>query len=339
MACTRHIRHTLLALAASAACAVSLAGCGPLAQLSSPGVEEASRDAAEALSPSVSADALVKEGTLTVGVDADAASAPYYIVGDDGTVSGMDVDLASALAQQLGLQVRFVSVDDPAEALGSQCDVVLGVEAGELAGTEVVGSSSQGAVALFRRGEASVVSLDDVDGSTVGVQEGSVSQGVLEGSNLSVTTRTYSNLNEAFNALEAGTIDYVLCDAYSGAYLAVAYGDLSFAGTLDEPVARGVAVAEGNAELGQAVSGALEAMSGNGVTGLVRARWVGALPELTESTMVPGVELSSAGDHAADAGEGGTTADGETSTDAGETFEDDATPMDGSTAGSNAATL
>ena len=73
MACTRHIRHTLLALAASAACVVSLAGCGPLAQLSSPGVEEASRDAAEALSPSVSADALVKEGTLTVGVDADAS--------------------------------------------------------------------------------------------------------------------------------------------------------------------------------------------------------------------------------------------------------------------------
>lgn len=338
MARPRHIRQALAALVASAALGLSLAGCSLPFGLPG-GSGQSQGDEAPAPEPAVSDAALVQAGTLTVGVPDESANAPYYIVGDDGGVSGMDVDLASALAERLGLEVRFVSVDDAGDALGTSCDVVLGAEEGDVAGAVVEGSTSQAAVALFRRGEAGVATLDEVSGATVGVQEGSVSQGVLEGSNLEVTARTYSNLNEAFNALEAGTIDYVLCDAYSGAYLAVAYGDLAFAGTLDEPVSRGVAMAEGNDELVSAVSGALGELSGNGVVGLVRARWVGTLPDLTSETVVPGVTLSQTSG-ATDA-EGGDedAGDGESATDAGETFSEDSAPMDGSTAGSNAATL
>lgn len=333
MACIRRVRQILVVLAASAACVFALTGCGPFA--ASPGVEEASREAAESLTPTVSGTALVQEGTLTVGVETEAVSAPYYIVGDDGSLAGMDVDLASALAQQLGLQVRFVAVEDPASELGTTCDVVFEAENGDISGAAVVGSSSQGSVALFHRGEAGAVTLDEVNGKTLGVQEGSISQGVLENSNLSVTTRTYSNLNEAFNALEAGTLDYVLCDAYSGAYLAVTYGDIAFAGNLDTPTTRGVAVAETNTELSQAVSNALQTMSDNGITSLARVRWVGSLPELTSDTVVSGVVISENNHSAA----GNVAGEGEMSTDSGETFENDATPMDGSTAGSNAATI
>ncbi len=343
MGCFRRVRQTLVVVATATACVFALSGCGPFA--SSPGVEEASREASESLTPTVSGDALVQEGTLTVGVEASNASAPYYIVGDESsadgendssTLSGMDVDLASALAQQLGLQVRFVSIDDPETALGTTCDVVFEAEDGDISGATVVGSSSQGAVALFHRGEAGTVTLDDVNGTTVGVQEGSVSQSVLENSNLSVTTRTYSNLNEAFNALEAGTLNYVLCDAYSGAYLAVTYGDIAFAGNLDTPVTRGVAVAESNTELSQAVSNALQTMSSGGITSLARVRWVGNLPELSSDTVISGVVISE-NNHSSSATT--TAGEGEMSTDSGETFENDATPMDGSTAGSNAATL
>lgn len=334
MGCFRRVRQTLVVLATSVACVLALTGCGPFA--SSPGVEEASREAAESLTPVVSGDALVQEGTLTVGVDTSTVNAPYFILGDDSTLSGMDVDLASALAQQLGLQVRFVSIDDPETALGTTCDVIFEAEDGDIADATVVGSSSQSSVALFHRGEAETVTLDDVNGKTVGVQEGSVSQGVLENSNLSVTARTYSNLNEAFNALEAGTLDYVLCDAYSGAYLAVSYGDITFAGNLDVPVTRGVAVLQSNTELAQAVSSAMQTMSESGITSLARVRWVGTLPDLTSDTVVSGVVISE-NNHATI--NESTTGEGDMSTDSGETFENDSTPMDGSTAGSNAATL
>ena len=63
---------------------------------------------------------------------------------------------------------------------------------------------------------------------------------------------------------------------------------------------------------------------------------VGTLPDLTSDTVVSGVVISE-NNHATT--NESTTGEGDMSTDSGETFENDSTPMDGSTAGSNAATL
>ena len=112
---------------------------------------------------------------------------------------------------------------------------------------------------------------------------------VNQKSGASVSVQEFANLNEAFDALDAGTVDYVLCDAYSGAYLAAIHPGIACAGTINDPSAIGIGVASGNAELQTAVQGALEAISTNGVMGIVRSRWIGSMGNLSGESRVQGL--------------------------------------------------
>lgn len=311
-------RHTQarsrLAVAATLVASCALAGCsiGPLSLdglAGTPSVEEALAERRAALAPAITNDALVEPDTLTVGL-LSAQTAPLVLTGQDGASTGLDVDVAHALADELGLsKVSFVFVSDADSALQGECDVVMGlpVDDGEdRGGASVTGNYAQSAVGLFVAGEASApVDASALEGATVGVQAGSVSAALLDESAPGVAQSPYPNLNEAFEALAAGEVDYVACDAYAGAYLATALADASLVGTLDAPRAVGVAVSADG--LVPAVSSALESIQSNGVVDVARARWVGDLPALTEATRVSGLDSlaasdSAAADESADAG-------------------------------------
>ena len=249
-------------------------------------VAEAREQRRSELMPSVSDDDLVTPGTLTVGLRATGA-APLVIASEDGSYQGIDVDTAYALADQLGLgSVEFVSVRSVAEGVET-CDVVMGADADET-GCTVVGSYVQSALGVFCAGEPASVPIDAsaLSGATVGVQSGSVSQASLDELDLGCTDETFSNLNEAFDALSAGTVDYVVCDAYAGAYLATAYDGVGFAGTIDTPATVGVAVASDSSNLIGNVQMALDEIQVNGVAEIGKSRWVGDFPSLTEATVV-----------------------------------------------------
>ncbi|WP_455139852.1 substrate-binding periplasmic protein [Thermophilibacter sp.] len=290
---SRHIHAHGLATAAALVAACALTGCsvGPVSLddfVGTPSVEEALADRRAALAPVVTSDALVEPDTLTVGLLA-TQTAPLVITADDGTPSGIDVDTALALADALGLsRVSFVSVPNVAGGLDGTCDVVMGVEDADAGDATVAGGYAQSATGLFTTGGVTApIDAADLDGATVGVQAGSVSASLLDDYDLSITQSPYANLNDAFDALEAGEVDYVACDAYAGAYLAATLSDASFAGTLDDPVTAGVAVPSG--ELQAAVTSALQDIQTNGVGDVARARWVGALPTLTAETRVTGL--------------------------------------------------
>ena len=136
---------------------------------------------------------------------------------------GLDVDVAYALADELGVDCAFVSVTGLSDAYDA-CDVVMGVRAGDDADTAVAGSYAEDAMALFSRASSGTkATAADLAGKTVGVQAGSVSQRALASAGTQAAEQDFTNLNEAFAALEAGTVDYVLCGAYPGGYLAAVY--------------------------------------------------------------------------------------------------------------------
>ena len=111
----------------------------------------------------------------------------------------------------------------------------------------------------------------------MGLQSGSVSQRLLSQTDLRMLETSYDNLNEAFEALAAGEIDFVCCD-------------LNFAGTLDVPTAEGIAVAADNTALQVNVQSALDTVSSNGLMTLVRVKWIGGMPNATNQTVVAGLE-------------------------------------------------
>ena len=332
--------------------ALVLGGCNaqglPGIAQPTPSVDQALATLASEHAQSVPDGALVTAGTLTVGIDTKAEAVPLYFAGADGAISGLDVDLASALAEQMGLRVSFVSVSDPSSELGVTCDVVMNYAGTDTAataaptGTAVTTACSyaEAAPALFGKQLSGTLSGPDLAGKRVGVQAGSRSASTLEQTDLSLRSTGYNNLNDAFSALESGDVDYVLCEAYPGAYLAQAYADVSMGGILGEPTSKGIAMLGTNADLRQGVSDAFSTLRESGSYDLMRARWVGSLSNLSAADQVKGVSTKGTPEAAADAsdaltgGRSATTSPGAmgTSEDASAT----GNAGDGSTAGANA---
>lgn len=329
-------RNTVAAAAALATC-VALSGCSsPLSAVAGPraSVGEALAAKTAALSPKVTST--ISKGVLTVGIDTQDSMVPLYVGSSSGRAYGMDVDLAGALADELGLKVRFVSVDDANPGLGTTCDVLMGAVDGQVGGATVVGDYAEQASAFFHKGDTGVAKVDDLSSKSVGVQTGSVSQTALSKTGLVMSVKTYDNLNVAFDALESGGVDYVLCDAYSGAYLSARYDEVCLAGTLDAPRAQGIAVSSQNAELADAVKAAYDAVEKNGLMGLVRRRWVAGMDALSASSQVQDVPAGASGAAASGATGTGTATEGDSDGASQASLEGASA---GHEAGSNAATV
>ena len=277
-------RKKILALASmlTLTAALFLSGCNlPASPGGEPSNDTSSRTQVQ---QTVQDSALVNAGTLTVGVNLDAAMAPLCYE-QNGDARGLDADLASALAGQMGLKVKFVNVSSPASSLGTVCDVVMGQRASTEGVYTLAGTYAESASAFFHKGDTGIAKVDDLSSKRLGLQGGSVSEAALDRTGLTVEKKGYGKVNDAFAALESGDVDYVLCEAYAGAYLAhSAYEDVRFVGTLNRPEAEGIACSNSNTELSSAVSSALDTLKGNGVYSLIRSRWLGDFDSIEAET-------------------------------------------------------
>lgn len=316
------------ALSAAFACLLAgacLAGCqAPVTTSVADAV--ALRNAQAKAQMSVSAPVVHQDGVLRVAVLTSAGS-PHVMEASDGTLQGIDVDVAAALAQQMGLGLELVPVSSVSEASAQGADVVLGVSPQDSGGLTVVSSYMEEAVGLFCHDGADLSDAGALASQGVAVVSGTGAQrAVTAVPGLAAAQRPYDGIDAAFDALEAGEVACVACPAYEGAYIALGHPGISMAGTVDVPRTVGAGVERGNTELVSAVQDSLDAVGSNGVLALIRSRWVGDLPTLTADSLIG--DLSAA----------------EPLTDEGEGLAAEASPAapagagDGSTAGSNAVT-
>lgn len=254
-------------------------------------VDEARQSVLASNVSTLSDDALVLPGYLTVGVKTETSTAPLCIQGDGGRLSGMDADIAAALASELGLKVRYIPVTD-ASSLGTEVDVIMNGRTDNPDDITIAGTYVEAAISFFHKGETTVSIPTDLGGKSVGLQAGSQAEAMLNGTGLKMSQKAYANLNEAFDGLAAGEVDYVLCEAYPGAYLASLHQGITFAGSLESPVTAGVAVLTSNTELTSQLQSAFAAISQNGILELIRMRWVGQMPTLTIDSQIQNVPVS-----------------------------------------------
>lgn len=313
------------------------------------------------LVPKVSADATKHEGVLTVGLR-DSQGAPFVVgasstagggsATSDTLVDGLDVDVACVLADELGLRVDFVRVDDVRSALEGSCDMVMGVSPLEANGAYVMGNYAQTASALFRHGgEAHLATAEEVRGARIAVQRASSSQQLLRRLGLEADKYACDNLNDAFATLADGEVDFVACSSAAGAYLSMLRPDITFVGMLEAPTTLGYAVAASDNELSDALGKALSTVESNGLLGEACRPWLGELAVLEDGQAIEGlsVETPDVADTSATPNEGVTDDDstGEETAESGDetTADGPNAPIDGSStetevvAGSNAATL
>lgn len=262
--------------------------------------------------PKITPPAIGEAGVLRAGVDLEY---PPFAGTDDGREAGLDIDVAEAVAAELGLTLKTVQVE-PSEAATALAegavDIVLSVPFNEeaLLGSTIAGTYVTDGPAFFTLGSGDTtatgapgstedtsasdaataggapatvepLTLADMRDLRVGAQDSSASFWLLEYELGEGAVGAYPTLREAFDALAAGQIDVVAADAAVGAYIARDFERVVFAGQIGDATPLGVAVAPDNAELETAVREALNTIAANGVLETVLSTWLGDLPELS----------------------------------------------------------
>lgn len=223
-------------------------------------------------------------GTLRVGVD--ASNAPYAAE-SQGAIVGIDVDVAAALADELGLKLELVDVGSNAEQAFTtdDVDIVMGVgsDAKNCWISEPYLSSS---IVLFAAEEGAKVPTS-TDVFAVAAQAASMSAvevtNRLGQENLEAT----ADIQTAFDQLKSGSVNYVATDSTIGSYVAHTAGMTIYpVALLADETKYCIGAPDTAAGLQDAISQALKTLSDGGVLALIDQKWLGAQMDFTSLTLI-----------------------------------------------------
>ncbi|WP_052241533.1 substrate-binding periplasmic protein [Berryella intestinalis] len=287
----------VLAVAAAVCAALCLAGCA------SNHYEPAKK------TQTVADSALKKPGVLRVGVNASAAPLAGK-ASSSSKIVGLDVDIAAAVADELGVKVEIVDAgSDPASALRSgDVDMVLGADVSST-DTDYWRSNAylQTGVALFSAKEGSSAPRV-TDSVKIGAQVSSKSAWSVENLFGSNALTVEESLAVAFKDLKAGAVDYVASDALTGVYLAKTSGvDASVVALLQQPGGYCAGVSTSNLELQKAVSSALSKLASGGVIEVIERKWLGQKVDIASLTVISGSGATTVADQSDDSSDKGET--------------------------------
>lgn len=213
---------TKIAAAAAALClgAALLAGCS--------GSNDAADNAADngaAANPDAT--------TLIVGLD--NAYPPYGFIGDDGNLTGFDIDLATEVAARNGWNLELEAIDwDAKDALLNQGTINCIWNGFTMEGREDGYTFSEPYMlneqVIVVKKDSGITSLSDLAGKTVVTQADSAALDVLEGDKKDLadtfkSLQTLPDYNNAFMQLESGMVDAVACDLSIAQYQIAAKPD------------------------------------------------------------------------------------------------------------------
>lgn len=223
----------------------------------------------------VAPEALHQPGTLRVGVDASS----YPFAGQaNGETSGIDVDVASALAMEMGLKIEVVDVGaEPAKAIeAGDVDIVMGVE-GEEAGDSMWTSDAYApsVIGVFSMDEGAAVPKSSKKPS-IAAQTSSLSAWLVSRQFGAEALTAEDDLKTAFADLADGTVQYAAADAVVGKYVLNSQGINGYlVALMQQPDGYCIGMAGDNAELQTAVTQALSTIQTNGIMGIIMQKWTG----------------------------------------------------------------
>ena len=265
-------RVPTIAFAAVALLALLVSGCTP-------------KPAQETLTPKVKPPVIGKAGVLRAAID---LTYPPFGGVSKGKRAGLDIDVASAVAQELGLTLEVV---DASPTLGAQLlrdgkvDVMLGgvpIEQAVQLEVSFAGPYINDAPAIFSANDESAT-MTSIAGATIGAQQGSLAYWLAAEEWGEESVVAFPSLVDAMSQAASGTIEYVVGDGVVGAYMLRQYPTLKLNGQLAPAVPVGVTVAKDATDLEGAVRDALDRLSSAGVLETLRRKWLGDVPRFQGS--------------------------------------------------------
>lgn len=280
----KRLRTVLLVCVVAMLSAFALSGCS---SNTGNGIPQTS-------SPSITTPNIGKDGTLRVGVNAQ--SAPFAFQ-NSNRIIGVDVDIAAAIADQLGLKLELVDVGtDPTSAIDDgSVDVVMDIDpTGAYTRNYWVSDPYiQSAPALFATTNTAVPTPTQATTPRIGVQTNSYSSSLVSQIYGNDALSFTNGITNAFSELSGGQVDYVACDAVVGTYINNTQNSgAHIVALLEQPSGYSFACANDNTVLQGAISNALSTLQRNGVMPLLQSKWLGSAMDLSATQVVEGADES-----------------------------------------------
>ncbi|WP_058911182.1 cystine ABC transporter substrate-binding protein [Entomohabitans teleogrylli] len=228
-------------------------------------------------------DKIKQRGTLLVGLE--GTYPPFSFQGEDGKLTGFEVEFAQQLAEHMGVKAELKPTkwDGMLASLDSKrIDVVVNQVTISDARKKKYDFSTpytvSGIQALVKKGEeAAIKTAADLQGKKVGVGLGTNYEEWLRQNVKGVDIRTYDDDPTKYQDLRVGRINVILVDRLAALDLVKkTNATLAVAG---EPFSRqeaGVAVRKGNDDLLNAINQAIAEMQKDGSLAKLSEKWFGA---------------------------------------------------------------
>ena len=219
-------------------------------------------------------------GTLTMATNAQFEPYEYY---DGDKIVGIDVDIAQAIADELGMELEIEDIAFDSiipEIVSGKADMALAgmtVTEDRKASVDFSDTYATASQMIIVKEDSEIAGPDDLKGVTVGVQLGTT--GDIYVSDLEADGTTVERYNKGFEAVQAlsqGKIDAVVIDGEPAkTFVSETEGlkILDEAFTVEEYA---IAVKKGNTELLDKVNGALETLKDNGTLDEIVAKYIKA---------------------------------------------------------------
>jgi polar amino acid transport system substrate-binding protein len=213
---------------------------------------------------------------LTVGSDIPY---PPFEQGKPGNYTGFDIELMEAIAEQMGRKAEFQ--DTSFETIFR--DVAQGKFEAVVSAATITEEREQAVdfsnpyylseqAVLVKEG-SEIKSLEDLEGKTVGVQQGTTGQELAKEKANASEVRPYPEGPDAVNALKAGTVEAVVIDAPVAANAVEKSGGVEIAEKVPTEEDYGIALAQGETGLLEEINQGLKEVEEDGTYAKIYKKW------------------------------------------------------------------
>ncbi len=277
----------LSAMLMAGAMMMSLAACGSSASSASSEAvssEAASSEVASSAASSEAASAAelttVTPGKLTMSTN--AAFPPYESTDDNGNFVGIDIDVAAAIAEKLGLELQVDDMDFDAALLAAQngkSDLVMAgvtvTEDRQLV-MDFSDSYATGIQSIIVKEDSDVATPDDLADKMIGTQRGTTGYIYCSDDFGDEHVTPYDDGLTAVQALVNGQVDAVVIDNAPAKEFVAANPGLKILDTAYAEEDYAIGVAKGNTAMLDAINGALEELKNDGTLQAIIDKYIKA---------------------------------------------------------------
>ena len=275
-------RRSFMAAAGLTVAALALTACGGSSSTASSAAASSVASSAAASSEAASAAAdvtTVEAGKLTMATN--ATFPPYEMTTDNGTIEGIDVDTAQAIADKLGLELQIDDMDFDAALLSVQqgkADIAMAgvtVTDERKAVMDFSDSYATGIQSIIVPNDSDIASPDDLAGKKIGTQRGTTGYIYCSDDFGDENVVAYDDGLTAVQALNNGQVDAVVIDNAPAQEFVAANPGLKVLDTSYAEEDYAIGMAKGSA-LEDAVNKALEELKADGTLQAIVDKYINA---------------------------------------------------------------